>query len=82
MNTCNGYKKDTYDNIIIVAAVNNIIMIVTYRPIVRQRLGTHTPAEANPPDNRMSKHASLTIETVFSAWSVQSDFKEVLGSIE
>jgi hypothetical protein len=31
---------------------------------------------------RISKHASLTIEAVFSAWSVQSGYKEVFSSIE
>jgi hypothetical protein len=31
---------------------------------------------------RISKHASLIIEAVFSAWSVQSGYKEVFGSIE
>jgi hypothetical protein len=28
------------------------------------------------------KHTSLTIEVVFSSWSVQSGYKEVFGSIE
>jgi hypothetical protein len=37
---------------------------VTYRPIARQTI---------------SKHASLTIEPVLSAWSVQSVYKEVLS---
>jgi hypothetical protein len=47
---------------------------VTYRPIVRQPLDKHIPSEANAYDNRtsivrqrISKHASLVIETVFSA---------------
>jgi hypothetical protein len=31
---------------------------------------------------RISKHASLTIEAVFSAWSVESGYKEVFGNIE
>jgi hypothetical protein len=31
---------------------------------------------------RISKHASLTIEAVFAAWSMQSGYKEVFGSIE
>jgi hypothetical protein len=46
--------------------------IVTYRPIARQRLGKHIPAGANALNNmtsiarqRISKHASLTIEAVF-----------------
>jgi hypothetical protein len=63
--------------------------IVTYRPIARQRLREHIPAEANVRNNRMSttrqrinKYASSTMEAVFSAWSVQSSYKEVSGSIE
>jgi hypothetical protein len=43
-----------------------------YRPIARQRLGKHVPAKANARNNRtfiarqrISKHASLTIEAVF-----------------
>jgi hypothetical protein len=46
--------------------------IVTYRPIARQRLGKHIPAEANVRNNRtssarkrISKHAYLTTESVF-----------------
>jgi hypothetical protein len=31
---------------------------------------------------RISKHTSLTIEAMFSAWSAQSGYKEVFGSIE
>jgi hypothetical protein len=57
--------------------------IVTYRPIARQRLGKHIPAGANARNNmasiaiqRISKHASLTIEPLFSAWSVQNGYKE------
>jgi hypothetical protein len=52
-------------------------------PIARQRLGKHIPAEANVRNNRtsiarqrISKHTFLRIETVFSAWSVQSGYKE------
>jgi hypothetical protein len=48
-----------------------------------------TPAEANARNNRtsnarqqISKHASLTIEAVFSAWPVKSGYKEVFGSRE
>jgi hypothetical protein len=59
--------------------------IVTYRPIARQRLGKHIPAGANARNNitsiagqRISKHATLTIE-VFFAWSMQSGFKEGLS---
>jgi hypothetical protein len=44
-----------------------VFIIVTHRPIVRQRI---------------SKHASLTIEAVFSAWSVQSGYEEVFSRIE
>jgi hypothetical protein len=62
---------------------------VTYRPIVRQRHGKHIPAGANARSNRTSiarqrinKHASLTIEAVFSACPVQSGYKEVFRSIE
>jgi hypothetical protein len=54
------------------------VCIVTHRPIARQRLGKHIPAGAKARNNRtstgrqrISKHASLTIEAVFSAWSVQ-----------
>jgi hypothetical protein len=56
---------------------------MTCIPIARQRLGKHIPAEANARNNRtsiakqrISKHTSLTIEAVFSAWSVQSGYKE------
>jgi hypothetical protein len=48
--------------------------IVTYRPIVRQRLSKYIPAEAKALNSRasiarqrISKHASLTIEAVISA---------------
>jgi hypothetical protein len=57
--------------------------IVTCIPIARQRLGKHIPAEANARYNRtsigrqrISKHACLTVEAVFYAWSVQSGYKE------
>jgi hypothetical protein len=63
--------------------------IMTCIPNARQRLGKHIPAGANASNNRMatarqriSKHASLTIEAVCSAWSVQSGYIEVSGSIE
>jgi hypothetical protein len=62
------------------------VNIVTYGPIARQRLGKHIPAEAYARNRtsiarqRISKHASLTIEVVFSALSVQSDYKEVFSS--
>jgi hypothetical protein len=55
----------------------------------RQRLGKHIPAEAEARNNRTSidrqriiQHTSLITEAVFSAWSVQSGYKEVFGSIE
>jgi hypothetical protein len=55
---------------------------VTYRPIHRQQLGKHIPAEANARNTKTSiarqrirKHALLTIEAVLSALSVQSDDK-------
>jgi hypothetical protein len=52
-------------------------------------IGKYIPAEANDRNNRtsiarqrISKRASLTIETVFSEWSVQSGCREVFSSIE
>jgi hypothetical protein len=63
--------------------------IVTYKPTARQRLGRHIPAGANTRNSRTStatqrtsKHASLTIDAVLSAWSVQSGYKEVFVSVE
>jgi hypothetical protein len=59
-----------------------VLHILTYRPIAGQRLGKHIPAEANAHNmtstarQRISKHASLTTEAVFPAWSVQSGYKE------
>jgi hypothetical protein len=65
------------------------IHVVTCIPVARQRLGKHISARANAGKNRtsisrqrISKHASLTIYAVFSAWSVQSGYKEVFGIIE
>jgi hypothetical protein len=62
---------------------------VTYRSVARQRLCKHIPAGAKARNNRtsigeqqISNHASLTIEALFSASSVQSGYKEVFGSIE
>jgi hypothetical protein len=59
---------------------------VTCIPIARQQPGKHIPARAKAPKNRtsiarqrISKHAFLTIEEVFSAWSVQSGYKEVFA---
>jgi hypothetical protein len=56
---------------------------MTCKPIASQRLGKHIPAEANARNNKtstatqgISKHSSLTIEVVFSVWSVQSGYKE------
>jgi hypothetical protein len=58
-------------------------------PVARQRLGKHIPARANARKDktsiarqRISKHASLTTETVCSAWSAQSGYKEVFSSME
>jgi hypothetical protein len=63
--------------------------IMTYRPIARQRLGKHIPAQAYARNNRTSiakqrtsQHASLTTEAVFSASFLQNGYKEVFGSIE
>jgi hypothetical protein len=57
--------------------------IVTYRAVVRQRLGKNIPAGANARNNstsiarqRISKHASLRAEAVFSVWPVQSVIKK------
>jgi hypothetical protein len=64
-------------------------VIVTWIPIARQRLGKHIPAETNDCNNRTSiarqriiKHVCLTIEAVFSVWSVQSGYKEMFRNIE
>jgi hypothetical protein len=61
---------------------------VTCIPITWQRLGKYIPAEANARNNatyivrqKISKHASLTTEDVFSAWSVHSGYKEVFSNI-
>jgi hypothetical protein len=63
--------------------------IVTCTPTARQRLGKYIPAQANARNNRsssarqrISKHASLTIVSVFSAWSLQSGYKEVFSRTE
>jgi hypothetical protein len=60
-----------------------------HRPIARERLGKHNPVGEKARDNgtsitrqRISKHASLTILAVFSAWYVQNGYKEVFNSIE
>jgi hypothetical protein len=51
-----------------------IFRTLQYCDVATQRLGKHIPAEANARNNRtptarqrISKHASLTIEAVFSA---------------
>jgi hypothetical protein len=65
------------------------VNIVTYRPIARQRLRKNIPAGANTRNNRtsiarqrISKHASLTIEGVSSAWSVQRGYKKGFSRTE
>jgi hypothetical protein len=61
---------------------------VTCILVAWQQLGKHIPAQANSLNSgtsiarqRISKHTSLTVEAVFSVGSVQSCYKEVLGSI-
>jgi hypothetical protein len=68
---------------------NATLTIVTYRPIARQRLGKHIRAGANAHTHwtsnvrqRISKQAYLTVEAVFSSWSVQSGHNEVLSRIK
>jgi hypothetical protein len=82
------FSQYTYVNAICAVDFPESINIVTYRPIARQRLGKHIPTGASALNNRtsvarqeISKQASLTIEAVFSAWSVQSGYKEVFSSI-
>jgi hypothetical protein len=48
---------------------------VTCIPIVRQGLGKHIPAQADSRDNRTCKHASSTIQAVFSVGSVPRVYK-------
>jgi hypothetical protein len=62
---------------------------VTRIAIARQLLGKHIPTQVNLFNNRtsiarqrISKHTSLTIEAEFSAWSVESGYKEVFGRTE
>jgi hypothetical protein len=64
----------------------NIVMCI---PTARQRLDKQIPEHAHACNNRtsiarqrISKHASLIIEAVFSAWSVQSSYKEVFSRTE
>jgi hypothetical protein len=65
------------------------VHIMKYGPIARQRLGKQIPARAylrnrlaSVAGQRVSKQAFSLIEAVFSAWSVQSGYIEVFGSIE
>jgi hypothetical protein len=58
------------------------IYVLTYIPIARQLLGKNISAGANARYNRIYiarqriyKHASLTVEAVFSAWFMKSDYK-------
>jgi hypothetical protein len=62
---------------------------MTCIPIARQRLGKHISEQTNVRNHKtsiakqvISKHTSLTTEAVFSAWSLQSGYKEVFGSRE
>jgi hypothetical protein len=63
--------------------------IVMLRPIARQRLSEHVPTLVSMPNNRtsiarqrISTNASLTIEAVFSAWSMQCGYKEVFSNMK
>jgi hypothetical protein len=63
--------------------------IVTCILIARQRLDKQIPTRANTSNNRMSivrqrisKHASLTIESMFPEWSVQCGYIELFASID
>jgi hypothetical protein len=69
--------------------MRSLYNIVTCIPIARQRFGKHIPAGAKARKRRtytdrqrITKHVSLITETAFSAWSVQSRYKEVFDSIE
>jgi hypothetical protein len=62
-------------------------MYTYYDEYPTQRLSKHITAKAKERNNRMSivrqrisKHDSLKIEAVFSAWSMQSDCTEVFSS--
>jgi hypothetical protein len=66
-----------------------IIYFVTHRHIARQELSKHIPTGASTFNNmtsiarqRFSTHASLTVEAVFSAWSMQSGYKEVFSNVK
>jgi hypothetical protein len=67
----------------------SIIYIVMHSPIARQRLGKHIPAWAYENNHRasfarqrVSKQAFLSIEDGISLGSVQTDYKDVFGSME
>jgi hypothetical protein len=68
-----------------VLPINNVLACI---PIARQRLGKHIPAQANVSNSRasivsqISKHASVSIDAVFSAPSVQSGYMEVFNRTE
>jgi hypothetical protein len=68
--------------------VPSVERTVTNIPIARQWLGKHIPVQAYAHSRtsiarqRTSQHASLTIEAVFSVWSVQSGYKEVFSRTE
>lgn len=66
----------------------DFIDIVMYIFIDRYWLSKHISAEGNMQNSsmftarqRISKH-SLTLDAVFFAWSVQSGYNEVFGSLE
>jgi hypothetical protein len=62
-------------------ALNIKLIIVTYRLIVRQRLGKYISAEAYARNKTsvsrqgISKQAFSAMEAVFSAWSVPMGYK-------
>jgi hypothetical protein len=59
------------------------VTIVTCIPVARQRIGKQESYNKTSIDRqRISKHTSLKIEAVFSAWSVQSGYKEEFRGIE
>jgi hypothetical protein len=75
-----------YLHIFCVDVYNKWNFVLTYRPIVRQRLGKHIPAKAKARNNktsiarqRISKHASLKMEAVSSPWFAQRGYTEVFS---
>jgi hypothetical protein len=65
------------------------LYIVMCMPIARQRLGKYVTERTNVRKNRtsiarqrISKHASLTMQAVFSVGSLQIGYKEVFGRTE